>query len=268
MNALMRKLSILENNVLDALPAEGTTRLTWNNGNEELDRAEDLLYENAKAIIERHQEDKEETGDSTLQLSPADKIITDAAHKRFMFRLLEMVRNFGDAFIYQDNKMGEIWFMTHFYWIIDQTQKAMENDKLETDVYNQPGFFELCEGEQQKQIDAMEQHRHKDIFSEASFHKYLEDSHFSKSTEQMHKAAIEYYANRTPEQIVADDLEEKEDQEREAADTALDAKYLAEKCPACAEKCGWYNKQQQNLDAPQQTQPNLQPTALTQITLK
>jgi hypothetical protein len=39
MNILNRKLHLLEKNVLPELPEEGTTKITWENGDIELDRA-------------------------------------------------------------------------------------------------------------------------------------------------------------------------------------------------------------------------------------
>ena len=39
MNILNRKLHLLEKNVLPELPEEGTTRITWDNGDTELNEA-------------------------------------------------------------------------------------------------------------------------------------------------------------------------------------------------------------------------------------
>jgi hypothetical protein len=44
MNLISRKRYALERNVQPELPREGTTKITWDNGNIELDRAESELH--------------------------------------------------------------------------------------------------------------------------------------------------------------------------------------------------------------------------------
>jgi hypothetical protein len=43
MNIVSRRLHALEKNVLPEFPEEGTTKMTWENGDIELDRAENEL---------------------------------------------------------------------------------------------------------------------------------------------------------------------------------------------------------------------------------
>ena len=47
MNTVSRKLPALEKNVLPELPKEGTTKITWENGDIELDQAENELHRRA-----------------------------------------------------------------------------------------------------------------------------------------------------------------------------------------------------------------------------
>jgi hypothetical protein len=51
MNAVSRRLHELEKNVLPELPEKGTTKITWENGNAELDRAENELHRRATQIL-------------------------------------------------------------------------------------------------------------------------------------------------------------------------------------------------------------------------
>ena len=57
MNILSKKLHVLEKNVLPELPEEGTTKITWENGDIELDRAENELHRRATQILEAHAEE-------------------------------------------------------------------------------------------------------------------------------------------------------------------------------------------------------------------
>ena len=57
MNIVSRKLHELEKNVLPELPEEGTTKITWENGDIELDRAENELHRRATQILEAHAEE-------------------------------------------------------------------------------------------------------------------------------------------------------------------------------------------------------------------
>ena len=60
MNILSKKLHELEKNVLPELPEEGTTKITWENGDIELDRAENELHRRATQILEAHAEEMQE----------------------------------------------------------------------------------------------------------------------------------------------------------------------------------------------------------------
>ena len=60
MNIVSRKLHALEKNVLPELPEEGTTKITWENGDIELDRAENELHRRATQILEAHAEEMQE----------------------------------------------------------------------------------------------------------------------------------------------------------------------------------------------------------------
>ena len=60
MNIVSKKLHALEKNVLPEIPEEGTTRITWENGDVELDRAENELHRRATQILEAHAEEMQE----------------------------------------------------------------------------------------------------------------------------------------------------------------------------------------------------------------
>ena len=60
MNIVSKKLHALEKNVLPELPEEGTTKITWENGDIELDRAENELHRRATQILEAHAEEMQQ----------------------------------------------------------------------------------------------------------------------------------------------------------------------------------------------------------------
>jgi hypothetical protein len=72
-----------------------------------------------------------------------------------------------------------------------------------------------------------------------SFQRYCDRHHVFKTTEEIQQLT----ANRTAEQARADELEEQQEQAENAEIDARNARYLKEKCPACAEKCKWYFEQ-------------------------
>jgi len=80
-----------------------------------------------------------------------------------------------------------------------------------------------------------------DLFTPQSYERYCERHHVFKTTEDIQQLI----ANRTPEQVRQDELEDQreENEEKEAADR--NARYLKEKCPICAEKCDWFKKTSQ-----------------------
>jgi hypothetical protein len=107
MNILNRKLHFLEKNVLPELPEEGTTRITWDNGDTELNEAENELHRRATQIMQYYANELQaakERGDTTYSpLSTDDQALVDAASRRFMARILEIFQAFTDAFVtYKD----------------------------------------------------------------------------------------------------------------------------------------------------------------------
>ena len=96
----------------------------------------------------------------------------------------------------------------------------------EDQVYSEPGFFNLCKGEQDKRLEPIYSKWRKDWLSNESWNHFYEE----------HKPKL---ADLTPEQEDEDTIlceqEEKEDNEQEA-------KFLREKCPICKQKCTWYRQ--------------------------
>ncbi len=154
MNTLSRKLYALEKNVLPELPQEGTTRITWENGDTELDEAENELHRRATQILQYHANELQavkDRGDTTYNpLSIDDQALVDAANRRFMARILDIFQVFTDTFVTYKDPMANWVFYTRFYWLIEETRKFKEQYTAEKEVFNTPGYWELCEGEQER----------------------------------------------------------------------------------------------------------------------
>ena len=127
MNILSRKLRELEKNVLPELPEEGTTRITWENGDIELDRAESELHRRATQILEAHMKEMQEASSrgetAYTPLSASDQAVVDAANHRFMARIFEIFQTYTDAFVTYKDPMANWVFYTRFYWLIEETRK-------------------------------------------------------------------------------------------------------------------------------------------------
>ncbi len=151
MNILSKRLHELEKNVLPELPEKGTTKITWENGDIELDRAETELHRRATQILEAHAEEMQEAlsrGETAYTpLSSSDQAIVDAANRRFMARILEIFQVFTDTFVTLKDPMANWVFYTRFYWLIDETRrkpKGISTKQLRKtvhDLYVKAGFI-------------------------------------------------------------------------------------------------------------------------------
>ncbi|MBM4401006.1 MAG: hypothetical protein FJ045_03545 [Crenarchaeota archaeon] len=247
MNIVSKKLHELEKNVLPELPEKGTTKITWENGDIELDRAESELHRRATQILEAHAEEMREAverGETAYTpLSPSYQAIVDAANRRLMARILEIFRTFTDAFVTLEDPMANWVFYTRFYWLIEETRKFKEQYDAEEAVFNLPGYWELCEGEQKRRLAPVYAAWNHDLFTPESFQRYCERHHVFKTAEEIQQLTD----NRTPEQARQDELEEQQEEDEEKAALERNARYLKEKCPTCAEPCDWFKKVSQDV---------------------
>ena len=242
MNILSRKLHFLEKNVLPELPEEGTTRITWDNGDAELNEAENELHRRATQILQYHADELQaakERADTTFNpLSIDDQALVDAANRRLMARILDIFQVFTDAFVTLKDPMANLVFYTRFYWLIEETRKLKEQYDGEEAVFNTPGYWELCKGEQERRLAPVYANWNHNLFSPESFERYCERRHIFRTTEELQQLI----ANRTPEQAKQDELEEQQEENEEKEAKKRNARYFKEKCPQCAEKCDWFKK--------------------------
>jgi hypothetical protein len=246
MNLLSRKLHTLEKNVLPEDPKEGTTKITWDNDDPELNQAENELHRRASQILEAYGEELQQAADrgetTCTPLSSDNQAIVNAANHRFMARVFEIFQVYTDAFVTLKDPMANWVFYTRFYWLIEETRKFKKQFDTEITVFKTPGYWDLCEGEQEKRLAPVYAAWNHDLFTPESFQRYCEQHHIFKTTEDIQQLT----ANRTPEQARQEELDELQEGKEEKAAIERNARYLKEKCPSCTEKCGWYNKTIQN----------------------
>ena len=104
-------------------------------------------------------------------------------------------------------------FYTRFYWLIEETRKFKEQYDAEEEVFNTPGYWELCEGEQERRLAPVYANWNHDLFTPESFKRYCDRHHVFKTTEDIQQLI----ANRTPEQARQDELEEQQEENEEKA---------------------------------------------------
>jgi hypothetical protein len=217
MNSVSRKLYALEKNVLPEFPKEGTTKITWENGDTELDRAENELHKRAAQIVQAYDEELQQAlqrGETTCNvLSSSDQAIVDAANRRFTYRIMDVFQVFTDAYVTYKDPMATLVFYTRFYWLIEETRKFKEQSDAEEAVFQTPGYWELCEGEQERRIAPVYAAWNHDLFSPQSYERYCTQHHVFKTSEELQQLT----ADRTPEQVRQDELEQQQEENEEKA---------------------------------------------------
>jgi hypothetical protein len=190
------------------------------------------LHNIAKQILERHVSDIEDfrngiDGTCCPELSDADRAIVEESTRLIFKRFWLLFDMFGKAFIYHDNGIAEMVFWTRFLWLVGDAQKYTEQSDAEQAVFDSPGFFDLCAGEAERQLEPVYDKWDKNLFSEKSFHDFV--------TKRWGTTLV-----KLPEPT-KEELEqmEKEDQ----ADREFDERVLKEKCPSCPKPCEWYKEE-------------------------
>jgi hypothetical protein len=116
-------------------------------------------------------------------------------------------------------------FWVRFMWLIEESQKYAEQAIAENAVFDAPGFFGLCVGEQDRRLKPVYDKWDKNLFTEKSYNDYVEQHFKTCKLPPMSKA----------------DIEEAERQEQ--ADIEFDRQVLKEKCPTCSNPCDWYEEE-------------------------
>ena len=140
-------------------------------------------------------------------------------------RFLLLFQDFAKTFITLGDPTAEHVFWVRFMWLIEESQKFAEQARAENAVLESPGFFGLCVGEQDRRLKPVYDKWDKNLFTEKSYHDYVEHHFMTFKLPPMSQA----------------DIEETERQEQ--ADIEFDRQVLKEKCPTCSNPCDWYEEE-------------------------
>jgi hypothetical protein len=190
------------------------------------------LHNIAKQILERHVSDIEDfrngqDGSCCPELSDADRAIVEESTRLMFKRFWLLFDMFGKAFIYHDNPVAQMVFWSRFMWLVEEAQKYTEQSDAENEVMDAPDYFDLCAGEQDRRLKPVYDKWDNNLFSEKSFHDYIEKRWNIDSLSEV---------KPTPEELAEMDKEEQADRE-------FDEKVLKEKCPSCPTPCEWYKRE-------------------------
>jgi hypothetical protein len=236
MNAISKKLHELENNVVGDTPKtktvlyieDATEREIHKRAGKLLQRQHDtaeqlynILKKNPKAEVNIH----------ALDFTPDEKAIVDKSNALYHFRVMELFDVTIAQYCHLNDPINKWIFYSRFTWFLSEMKDWLFLRWQEEQVYEDPEFFNLCAGEQEKRLEPIYS-KWRDWLSEESWSKYYENHERQKVVDSIREP--------TPQELEEDRRQAEQDN---AEEEAKDAKFLAEKCPGCTEKCKWYFEQ-------------------------
>jgi len=243
MKTLTRKVSELEKNVLSDIPKPEDTYLGTNN-NDELElfrRANRIQEEQKRQATELQEKTKANpTVDYTaemkaiLELSEENQTIVDQSNLIYVQRVMHLFDNAIAQHIHLNKPGIKYMFYDRFNWFLSDMTEWLSLLNQEFSTYDEPGFFDLCQGEQDKKLKPVMDSWRGDWFSDESFDRWL-NAHPLPSSKL-----------KSPKEEVREEEEEAKLTKKELRETEENnTRYLREKCPTCKEQCEWYKKQTQ-----------------------
>jgi hypothetical protein len=222
MNGISRKLRDLNKQSVIEEPTE--QRLYVDNDKEM------QLHKTAQQILERHLKDLEDfrnnlNGSTCPVLTEQEQALVDESSRFMLKRFLLLFQQFAKTFITLGDPTAEHVFWVRFMWLIEESQKFAIQARAENEVLDSPDFFSLCAGEQDRRLKPVYDKWDKNLFTEKSYHDYVEQYFKTFNLPPMSQAEIE------------------EAERQEQADIEFDKQVLKEKCPTCSNPCDWYKEE-------------------------
>jgi hypothetical protein len=222
MNTISRKLHEIQKQSAIEEPTEA--RLFVDNDKEM------QLHKTAQQILERHMQNLEEfknnlDGSICPVLTEQEQALVDESSRFMLKRFLLLFQQFAKTFITLGDPTAEHVFWVRFMWLIEESQKFAVQARAENEVLDSPDFFSLCVGEQDRRLKPVYDKWDKNLFTEKSYHDYVEQHFKTFKLPPMSKAEIE------------------EVERQEQADIEFDRQVLKEKCPTCSNPCDWYEEE-------------------------
>ena len=248
MNSLTRKVGELEKNVISDNPSPEDTYLGTNNKDEiELFRLANQIQERQKQRALELQEkmklnpagDYKAEMEAVLELSDKDQAIVRQADRIYTQRVMHLFDNAVAQYAHLNDPLAKYIFYSRFYWFLSEMKDWLYHVYMEDKIESEPGFFDLCEGEQDQKLKQVYDTWRKDWLSPESFERWCK-----AHPDPVPKVKL------SPEEEAKAEAEDEALTEKENKETdENNAKYLKEKCPTCLTKCKWYNEQAQKTKA-------------------
>ena len=230
---LSKKLRNLEKNVVPDTPRGETRIIIDDNAEMELHQRASEIQQVQKAKAEDlhkilTEKPNAEVDMDSLNLSSKNQLIVNKSRSLYRYRVMELFDNAIGQEIHLNDPINKWIFYNRFNWFLSEMSEWLFLRWREDQVYSEPGFFNLCMGEQDKRLAPVYAKWRKDWLSPESYNRFYEE----------HKPHL---ADPTPEEE-EEDAKLCEQEEREGR--ALDAKFLREKCPTCTQKCTWFERKE------------------------
>jgi hypothetical protein len=204
MNVLTRKIKTLENNVLNNNPDPKKTYIYTTN------KTEQELFKIANKIVEKQTQqltaleelqklnpniDYTNEMKTALELSDESEAIISQAEHICLQRAIHIFDKIIAYRYHLDDSQDKFVFYLRFFWFLNEIQTMFHHSTMENKIMDEPGFFDLCKGEQVKKLKACYD-SWREWFSKESFEQWLETHPFTppnpKSNEEANESKTEY----------------------------------------------------------------------------
>jgi hypothetical protein len=180
MNSISKKLRDLEKNVIDDAPR--TKTILYIEDPTELEihkRAGDILAKQREIAAELYDilkaNPKAEISAHALDLTPNEKAIVDKSNALYHHRVMELFDIGIAQFIHFNDPINKWIFYSRLNWFLMEMQDWLFLRWQEDQVYDDPEYFNLCAGEQEKLLEPIYSKWRKWL-SEESWKNYYEEN--------------------------------------------------------------------------------------------
>jgi hypothetical protein len=233
MRSISRKLRDLEKNVVSDTPKTKTVLYIEDPDEREIHkRAGEILTRQREIAVELQgilkANPKAEVNMRALDLTSDEKAIVDKSNSLYRHRVMELFDNGVAQYVHLNDPVNKWIFYSRLNWFLREMKDWLFLRWQEDQVYDDPEFFNLCAGEQEKRLKPIYS-RWREWLSEDSWNEYY--------VEHEQQRVSDFIREPTAEEVEEDRKRVEQDN---AEEEARDARFLKEKCPSCTEKCSWY----------------------------
>ena len=191
MNLISKKLHELENNVVGDAPKTKTVLQIEDAVEGEIHKRAGELLQHQRDIAEQFynilkKNPKAEVDIHALDFTPDEKAIVDKSNAFYHHRVMELFDNGIAQFIHLNDPFNKWIFYSLFNWFLTEMQDWLFLHWQEEKVYDDPGYFNLCAGEQAKLLEPI-YGKWRNWLSEESWNKYYEENLRQRVTDSINE---------------------------------------------------------------------------------